>query len=124
MDHGTQYLSDHVLNQLRFWGITPSLAFVEQPQTDAVSERFIRTLKEQVIHGRVYQTLEEVRQAVAAFVKRYNEQWRVEKLDFLTPREARGQRGQRNEKRRGRQTGVQATGRGTDVDFSRSTQIA
>jgi len=26
---------------------------------------------------------EEVRQAGAAFVKRYNEEWRVEKLDFL-----------------------------------------
>lgn len=91
MDHGTQYLSDHFLNQLRFWGITPSFAFVEQPQTNGVAERFIRTLKEQVIHGRVFKTLEEVRQAVAAFVMRYNEEWRVEKLGFLTPREAREQ---------------------------------
>ena len=94
MDHGTQYLSDHFLNQLRFWGIKPSFAFVEQPQTNGVAERFIRTLKEQVIHGRVFQTLDEVRQALAAFVKRYNEQWRVEKLGFLTPREARDQHGQ------------------------------
>ncbi len=94
MDHGTQYLSDHFLNQLRFWGITPSFAFVEQPQTNGVAERFIRTLKEQIIHGRVFHTLEEVRQAVAAFVKRYNQQWRVEKLGFLTPREARDQHGQ------------------------------
>ena len=89
MDHGTQYLSDHFLNQLRFWGITPSFAFVEQPQTNGVAERFIRTLKEQVIHGRVFQNLEEIRQALAAFVKRYNEEWRVEKLGFLTPHEAR-----------------------------------
>jgi transposase InsO family protein len=93
MDHGTQYLSDHYLNQVRFWGIKPSFAFVEQPQTNGVAERFIRTLKEQVIHGRVYRTLDEVRQAVAAFVKLYNEQWRVEKLGFLTPREAREQYG-------------------------------
>lgn len=93
MDHGTQYLSDHFLNQLRFWGIKPSFAFVEQPQTNGVAERFIRTLKEQVIHGRVYRTLEDVRQAVTVFVKRYNEQWRVEKLGFLTPREAREQHG-------------------------------
>jgi putative transposase len=60
-----------------------------------VAERFIRTLKEQVIHGRVYRTLEEVRQVVAAFVKRYNDEWRVEKLGFLTPREAREQWGHR-----------------------------
>ncbi len=31
MDHGTQYLSDHFLNQLKFWGITPSFAFVAEP---------------------------------------------------------------------------------------------
>ena len=93
IDHGTQYLSDHFLNQLRFWGIRPSFAFVEQPQTNGVAERFIRTLKEQVVHGRIYRTLEELRQAVGAFVKLYNEHWRVEKLGFLTPREAREQYG-------------------------------
>jgi hypothetical protein len=27
MDHGTQYLSDHFLKQVRFWGIQPSFAF-------------------------------------------------------------------------------------------------
>lgn len=89
MDNGTQYISDHFLHQLRFWGITPSFAFVEQPQTNGVAERFNRTLKEQVIHGRIFRNLAEVREAVAAFVKRYNAEWRVEKLGFLTPLEAR-----------------------------------
>lgn len=91
MDHGTQYLSDHFLNQLRYWGIHPSFAFVEQPETNGVAERFIRTLKEQAIHGRVFRNLKEVREAVAAFVKRYNEEWRLEKLGFLTPKEARAE---------------------------------
>jgi len=89
MDHGTQYLSDHFLNQIRYWGLTPSFAFVEQPQTNGVAERFNRTLKEQVIHGRIYHTVDELRVAVAAFVERYNTHWRVEKLGFLTPTEAR-----------------------------------
>ena len=30
MDHGSQYLSDHFLNQLRYWGIHPSFGFVER----------------------------------------------------------------------------------------------
>jgi len=89
MDNGTQYIADHFLHQLRFWGITPSFAFVEQPQTNGVAERFNRTLKEQVIHGRIFRNLAEVREAVAAFVERYNAEWRVEKLGFLTPLEAR-----------------------------------
>jgi putative transposase len=89
LDHGTQYLSDYFLNQVRFWGITPSFAFVSQPQTNGVVERFNRTLKEQVIHGRVFRNLAEVREAVGEFVRTYNEQWRLEKLGYTTPVEAR-----------------------------------
>ena len=55
MDHGSQYLSDHFTNQIKFWGIQPSYAFVAEPcQTNGVAERFNRTLKEQIIHGRIY----------------------------------------------------------------------
>lgn len=91
MDHGTQYLSDHFLNQLKYWGITPSFAFVEQPQTNGVAERFNRTLKDQAIHGRVFRNVEEVRAAVGAFIARYNREWRVEKNRFLSPLEIRQQ---------------------------------
>jgi putative transposase len=68
MNHGTQYLSDHSQSQLKYWGISPSFAFIYPPQTNGVAERFIRTLKEQVIHGRVFQNLQEVREAVGGFV--------------------------------------------------------
>lgn len=89
MDHGTQYTADDFLNQIRFWGIAPSFAFVAEPQTNGVAERFNRTLKEQVIHGRVFRNLEEVRNAVTAFKDRYNRHWRLEKLGFMSPLEAR-----------------------------------
>jgi putative transposase len=88
MDHGTQYLSEHFQNQIKFWGIAPSFAFVAEPQTNGVTERFNRTIKEQVIYGRNYRTIEEVRLAVADFVGRYNQQWLVEKLGFRSPRQA------------------------------------
>lgn len=89
LDHGTQYLADHFVNQLRFWGITPSFAFVAEPETNGVAERFIRTLKEQVIYGRTYRTAAEVRAAVAAFIARYNAQWLVEKNGYRSPVQAR-----------------------------------
>ena len=89
MDHGTQYTADDFLNQIRFWGIAPSFAFVAEPQTNGVAERFNRTLKEQVIHGRVFRNLEEVRKAVTEFKDRYNRHWRLEKLGFMSPLEAR-----------------------------------
>jgi len=89
MDHGTQYTADDFLNQVRFWGVAPSFAFVAEPQTNGVAERFNRTLKEQVIHGRVFRNVEEVRAAVTAFKDLYNQHWRLEKLDFMSPLEAR-----------------------------------
>ena len=89
MDHGTQYLADHFQNQVKAWGMTPSFAFLEQPQTNGVAERFIRTLKEQAIYGRTFNTMEEVRQAVAEFVELYNESWLIEKNGYLSPRQAR-----------------------------------
>jgi hypothetical protein len=54
-----------------------------------VAERFNRTLKEQVIHARLFCNLEEVRQAVTAFRDCYNRHWRLEKLCFMSPLEAR-----------------------------------
>ena len=91
MDHGSQYLSDHFLNQVRYWGIHPSFGLLEEPETNGVVERWNRTLKEQAIYGRVFHNLAEVRAAVAAFVERYNQNWRLEKLAYHTPNEAREQ---------------------------------
>ncbi len=89
MDNGTQYTADDFLSQVRFWGIAPSFAFVAEPQTDGVVERFNRTLKEQVIHGRIFRNLEEVRAAVTGFADRYNRHRRLVKLGFLSPVGAR-----------------------------------
>ena len=89
MDHGSQYLSDHFLNQVRYWGIRPSFGLLEEPETNGVVERWNRTLKEQAIYGRVFRSLADVHAAVDEFVERYNQDWRLEKLAYRTPLEAR-----------------------------------
>ena len=89
MDHGSRYLSDHFTNQIKFWGIQPSYAFVAEPQANGVAERFNRTLKEQIIHGRIYRNIAELRDAVRDFVELYNAQWSVEKNGCLSPAQAR-----------------------------------
>jgi len=91
MDHGTQYLSDHFLNQIRFWGIQASFAFVCEPETNGVAERFNRTLKEQAIYGRVFRNINEVYSAVADFIEKYNQQWLIAKLGYRSPAQARRQ---------------------------------
>lgn len=88
-DHGSQYTSDHFIKQVAFWGLKQSYAFVRQPETNGVAERFIRTLKEQVFHGRVYRTIEEAREAVRRFVETYNKEWLVEKNGLTSPLESR-----------------------------------
>ena len=55
----------------------------------AGNQRSNRTLKEQAIYGGVFHNLAEVRAAVAAFVERYNQCWRLETLSYRTPLEAR-----------------------------------
>ena len=69
--------------------IQPSYAFVAEPQTNGVAERFNRTLKEQIIHGRIYRNIAELRDAVRDFVELYNAQWIVEKNGYLSPAQAR-----------------------------------
>jgi transposase InsO family protein len=89
-DNGNVYTSGRFTTQVKAWGFAPSHAFVEQPETNGVVERFFRTLKEQVIYGRVFRNLDEVRQAVAEFVELYNEQWLIEKNGYRSPLQARG----------------------------------
>ncbi|MCY4509100.1 MAG: integrase core domain-containing protein, partial [Acidobacteria bacterium] len=89
MDHGSQSLSDHFLNQVRYWGIGPSFGLAKEPETNGVVERWNRPLKEQAVHGRVFRNLGDVRAAVAEFVERYNRCWRLEKLAYRAPLEAR-----------------------------------
>ena len=47
-----------------------------------------RIEKEQVIYGRVYRNLEEVRQAVSDFLELYNSQWLPKKNRYLSPADA------------------------------------
>jgi len=89
MDHGTQYTADDFLKQIEFWGINKSFAFVAEPQTNGVAERFNRTLKEQALQGRIFRNLEEVCMAVSEFRDRYNRHWRLEKMGFMSPLEVR-----------------------------------
>ena len=87
--HGSQYKSDDFKNQIQYWGIAPSMGIVREPETNGVVERFNRTFKEQIIHGRVYQNVEALRKSVGAFVIDYNESWLLEKFEYKSPLEVR-----------------------------------
>src|SRR4051812_46590065 len=88
-DHGSNFMSDVFQKQIRFWGVAPSYAFVGEPETNGCIERLFRTLKEQVVHGRIFRTVDDVRDAVRAFVARYNAEWLIGKNGHRSPADMR-----------------------------------
>jgi transposase InsO family protein len=87
-DHGSQFMSDDFQREIRFLGMESSPAFVREPEGSGCIERFFRTLKEQLLWVRHFETLEELAEAVEDFRQRYNEQWLIERLRFQSPRQA------------------------------------
>ena len=108
-DHGSQYMSDHFQKELAFLGIESSPAFVRAPEGNGCAERFIRTLKENLLWVRTFETIEELRQALLAFRETYNNTWLIERHGFLTPAEYRRQQLQPPLRRRRLQSGVPKT---------------
>jgi putative transposase len=88
-DHGSQYVSDYFQAELRFLGIASSPAFVREPEGNGVAERFIRTLKEQLLWVRTFDTVEALRQALLEFKARYNRAWLCERHGHQTPAQVR-----------------------------------
>ena len=84
-DHGSQYMSDHFQKELTFLGIESSPAFVRAPEGNGCAERFIRTLKENLLWVRTFDTIEELRQALLDFRETYNTNWLIERHGFITP---------------------------------------
>jgi putative transposase len=88
-DHGSQFLSNHFQAELRFLGITSSPAFVREPEGNGCAERFIRTLKEQLLWVEHFATVEDLRQALLAFRDRYNREWLIGRHGHRTPADVR-----------------------------------
>src|SRR3954468_11387973 len=84
-DHGSQYMSDAFQRELAFLGIASSPAFVRAPEGNGCAERFIRTLKENLLWIRTFETIEELRQALLEFRETYNTNWLIERHGFVSP---------------------------------------
>jgi putative transposase len=88
-DHGSQYVSHHFQSEIRFLGIASSPAFVREPEGNGCAERFIRTLKENLLWVRPFATVEELRLALQAFKETYNQTWIIERHGYRTPAQVR-----------------------------------
>jgi putative transposase len=88
-DHGSQYVSHDFQAEIRFLGIESSPAFVREPEGNGCAERFIRTLKENLLWVRHFATVEELRLALLAFKRIYNQTWIIERHGYKTPAQIR-----------------------------------
>src|ERR1700745_2106377 len=84
-DHGSNYMSGDFQDEIECLGIEASPSFVREPEGNGVAERFIRTLKENLLWVRTFDTIEELRAALVEFATRYNETWLVARHAYRTP---------------------------------------
>jgi transposase InsO family protein len=88
-DHGSQFVADDFQRELAFLGIAPSPAFVREPEGNGCAERFLRTLKENLLWRHRFDSIEELRHALHAFKDTYNRTWIVERHRYRTPAQVR-----------------------------------
>lgn len=88
-DHGPQYTGADCAALAVRWGLEHTFAPVGRPTGNAVVERFIRTLKEEVVWLRDWNTAAELREAIAAWLVKYHTGRAHQSLGWMTPSEYR-----------------------------------
>jgi putative transposase len=88
-DHGSQYRSQVFQEELTVLGIASSPAFVREPAGNGCAERFIRTLKENLLWLKTFDTVEDLRLALHEFQRQYNETWLIGRHGYKAPAQVR-----------------------------------
>jgi len=91
-DHGPQYTGADCDALCTRWRIAHTYAPVGRPTGNAVVERFIRTLKEELIWLRDWHSVDELRAAVATWLDHYHHHRPHQALNWQTPAERRAER--------------------------------
>lgn len=90
-DHGPQFTGGDARDLCKAWKLDHTFAPIGRPTGNAVAERFIRTLKEEVLWLRDFDTVDDVREAVEAWLPTYNRRRPHQALGYRTPDEVRRQ---------------------------------
>lgn len=90
-DHGSQYTGDDCLRFCQAWRLVHTFAPVGRPTGNAVAERVILTMKLEVIWAQDWESADELRQALAAWMHTYNAERPHQALGWATPLERRTQ---------------------------------
>lgn len=88
-DHGPQYTGADAETLCAQWRVAHTFSPVGRPTGNAIAERFIQTLKVELLWTRDWESIEELRVAIAEWVVRYNEERPHQALGWRTPVEQR-----------------------------------
>ena len=87
-DRGSQYASNEYINILRNNNITPSMTESGNPKDNAMAERINSTIKNELLHGKTFTNLKQLKEAVDAAISFYNFERPHSSIDWLTPDQA------------------------------------
>lgn len=88
-DHGPQYTGDDAATLCVQWNVHHTFAPVGRPTGNAIAERFIQTMKIELIWTQDWESLAQLRAALQIWLLKYNHERPHQSLGWLTPAEQR-----------------------------------
>lgn len=93
-DRGCQYASADYIKLITSHQIVPSMTESGNPKDNAMAERINGTIKNELLHGRTFTSLRQVKEAVDMAILFYNTERPHSSLDWHTPEQAHGMQGE------------------------------
>ena len=90
-DRGIQYCSDAYtarLSHYKYGSIEISMTENGDPYENALAERMNRTIKEEMLNNRIFDSFEQANEAISGAIKENNEVRPHQSINFLTPEKA------------------------------------
>jgi putative transposase len=86
-DNGSIFLAHHFLDAMKRLNVDTEYTPFRCPSANGIAERFMRTVKEECVWHHRFQSIEEARAVIGAWIHRYNTQRRHSSLGYRTPQE-------------------------------------
>jgi len=86
-DNGSQPTSTAFMKECGLLGIKQAFTSYDNPKGNAETERFIRTIKEELIWVVEFETLEQAKQMIGHKIEKYNSEYVHSTLGYLSPNE-------------------------------------
>lgn len=90
-DHGSAYVDRTFRDQLEAWGLEPSPTRKGRAADNGCAERFIRTLRDNLLRLTPGSGIQDCHESLIAFRNRYNTEWLIERHGYCSPESVRKQ---------------------------------